>query len=392
MRTLPDNPSLDHLRQQAKDLLTGLRDCDPTASLADAQASLARQYGFPTWTELKAEVERLRDRGDVADAEVARTVAQRFGLGEVTGPMRSLVPADHSGRPYRLETDRGRFVVRTMDDWIPIVDAETDVALQERAAAAGVALPSPVRGRDGAVVAEVADHRWRCYRWRHSGPPLAAPVSAVHTRAAGGILATVHRLALPVDRVSPWHAMRLSRRSWPELVAAARARGAGWAEVLAGRVPAMADLDTLAAAAPAADPVLCHNALGPSEVRLGPGGQLVVFNWERAGGQPPAWELADVLLHWTVDPDGEVNAAAARALVEGYREVAGGLPALDINAFSGAATSMVNYLSGEVGRALSATAEEERRHADRSVRHVLAHLRTRATFARILDAVATTLQ
>lgn len=143
MRTLPDNPNLDHLRRQAKDLLAGLRDTDPAASLADAQASLARQYGFRGWTGLKAEVDRMRESAEVADPSLARAVAQRYGLGEVTAPMRSLIRADHSGRPYWLETDRGRFAVRTMDDWIPIVDAETDVALQEAAAAAGVALPAP---------------------------------------------------------------------------------------------------------------------------------------------------------------------------------------------------------------------------------------------------------
>lgn len=43
MKTLPDNPNLDHLRRQAKDLHAGLRDSAPATSLADAQASLARQ-------------------------------------------------------------------------------------------------------------------------------------------------------------------------------------------------------------------------------------------------------------------------------------------------------------------------------------------------------------
>jgi hypothetical protein len=58
VKTLPDSPSLDHLRNQAKDLLAGLRDSDPGATLAHAQASLAEQYGFRSWTDLKAEVDR----------------------------------------------------------------------------------------------------------------------------------------------------------------------------------------------------------------------------------------------------------------------------------------------------------------------------------------------
>jgi Ser/Thr protein kinase RdoA (MazF antagonist) len=388
VRTLPDNPNLDHLRQQAKDLLAGLRDSDPTVSLADAQASLAKQYGFRAWTDLKTEVDRLRGHADVADPALARAIAERYGLGEVTAPMRSTSRTDHMGRPYLLVTDRGRWAVRTMDNWIPIVDTETDVALQQAAAAAGVALPAPARSASGAIVEEINGHRWRCNEWLHSGPPLAAPVSAVHTYAVGGILATVHGLDLPVDRISPWHGSRLSTVPWVDLAEKGAARGAGWADALADAVPTLVDLDTIGQGEPASAPVLCHNALGPGIVRLGPGSRLIVFDWEHAGGQPPSWELGDALLHWTVDPGGEVNAAGARALVEGYRAQAGQVPPLDMTAFSGAATSMANYVHGEISRALDAADDEERRHADRSVQHLLSHLPTRTTLERLLDAVS----
>jgi hypothetical protein len=49
---LPDSPSLDYLRRQPKDMLVGMRETRPSASLADAQAALARKYGFRTWPEL----------------------------------------------------------------------------------------------------------------------------------------------------------------------------------------------------------------------------------------------------------------------------------------------------------------------------------------------------
>ena len=75
MKTLPDNPNLDHLRRQAKDLLAGLRDSHPDASLADAQASLAEQYGFRTWTDLKAEVDRRQGAAEVADPVLAGQIA-----------------------------------------------------------------------------------------------------------------------------------------------------------------------------------------------------------------------------------------------------------------------------------------------------------------------------
>ena len=105
MKVLPDNPNLDHLRKQAKDLLAGLRDCDPGASLADAQASLAEQYGFRTWTDLKAEVDRQQGQADVADPILAREIACRFGLGEVTGPHALGVATGRDG-PALVAADR----------------------------------------------------------------------------------------------------------------------------------------------------------------------------------------------------------------------------------------------------------------------------------------------
>ena len=98
MKTFPDNPNLDHLRQQAKDLLAGLRDADPAATLAQAQALLAEQYGFGSWTDLKREVDRRQGSAEVADPALARELADRYGLGAVTGGMRSVAPVDEMGR------------------------------------------------------------------------------------------------------------------------------------------------------------------------------------------------------------------------------------------------------------------------------------------------------
>lgn len=73
MKSLPEHPHWDHLRQQAKELLRDLRSAQPEAmqrlqdsapqlanapriALHDAQYILAREYGFATWTELKTEV------------------------------------------------------------------------------------------------------------------------------------------------------------------------------------------------------------------------------------------------------------------------------------------------------------------------------------------------
>src|SRR5437763_1334273 len=50
-KSLPARPSLESLRKQAKKLAR-----DRSISLRDAQLALARQYGYPGWQDLTAEV------------------------------------------------------------------------------------------------------------------------------------------------------------------------------------------------------------------------------------------------------------------------------------------------------------------------------------------------
>jgi hypothetical protein len=53
-RRLPERPSLEQLRKQAKEHLATLRAADPSVNLAAAQHALAREYGFESWPKLGA--------------------------------------------------------------------------------------------------------------------------------------------------------------------------------------------------------------------------------------------------------------------------------------------------------------------------------------------------
>ncbi|MBV9849025.1 MAG: hypothetical protein JO250_04975 [Armatimonadetes bacterium] len=53
-QSLPERPSLRHLRDQARDLVRA----GDAPSLADAQFQIARRYGFPSWPKLKTHVEQ----------------------------------------------------------------------------------------------------------------------------------------------------------------------------------------------------------------------------------------------------------------------------------------------------------------------------------------------
>src|SRR5262245_34075613 len=74
-RQLPERPSLEQLRKQAKDLLRDAREADAGAlarmaatpeaavatpiTLAQAQFAIAREYGFPSWPKLVGHVESV---------------------------------------------------------------------------------------------------------------------------------------------------------------------------------------------------------------------------------------------------------------------------------------------------------------------------------------------
>jgi ankyrin repeat protein len=54
-RQLPEKPNLEFLKKQAKELLRSM----PQGKLADAQHTLANEYGFASWAKLKSQVEEL---------------------------------------------------------------------------------------------------------------------------------------------------------------------------------------------------------------------------------------------------------------------------------------------------------------------------------------------
>jgi hypothetical protein len=116
VRRLPPNPSLNHLKYQAKDLLNAQTARDPAAAqrirefhprfngasdaeifqerlrLSDAQLTIAREAGFPSWPRLKRHIERpaLSDKLDLPHHEriedpVFRRAVDLLDAGDVAG-------------------------------------------------------------------------------------------------------------------------------------------------------------------------------------------------------------------------------------------------------------------------------------------------------------------
>ena len=71
---LPEKPNLEFLKKQAKELLRTMRQ----GKLADAQHTLANEYGFATWAKLKSHVEALgRSPAELLKAAVCDSDAAR---------------------------------------------------------------------------------------------------------------------------------------------------------------------------------------------------------------------------------------------------------------------------------------------------------------------------
>ena len=94
---LPERASLEYLKKRAKERLIELRQRDPRAKLAAAQLAIARDYGFPSWRALKAEIDRRR-----APTRASFFVACRAGD---VATLRQLLAAEPS--LVRERTDEG---------------------------------------------------------------------------------------------------------------------------------------------------------------------------------------------------------------------------------------------------------------------------------------------
>jgi hypothetical protein len=111
-RDLPIKPNLDHLKKQAKDLLRELQQRDPHTKLADAQHSLAREYGFESWPKLRSHVNRVHGAA----------------LGHPFEATWSWTASDAAAEPYRRVTLQ--FAV--IDDEVTITDIVVDASGREQ--------------------------------------------------------------------------------------------------------------------------------------------------------------------------------------------------------------------------------------------------------------------
>jgi ankyrin repeat protein len=101
VRELPAQPNLEHLKNEAKQRLKALRAADPAVKLAAAQLALARDYGFASWRQLKAHVDR---------ASIDRPLRDKVFAAAAAGDIDTVRSAFEAGFDPRLTDAQGRTV------------------------------------------------------------------------------------------------------------------------------------------------------------------------------------------------------------------------------------------------------------------------------------------
>jgi Ser/Thr protein kinase RdoA (MazF antagonist) len=381
MRLLADNPSMDFLRQEAKELLAALREGDAKATLSDAQRALAADYGFRTWSDLKLEVEQRRESLPPAPEGLADALSAAFGLGAV----KSIAPIryEYMGRRWCLDTERGRYLVTPVFDWICDDTQNVCVDLQERARAAGVLSTVPVRTPDGGLVRTLQDQNWRVDEWVDLGPTPAVPLQSSVARQLGAVLAAIHSVAPATDRpiTGMWVADRPSEESWAMLAEKAHASNKPWAAEFSALSRNVTELSQITAG-PEDDRIIGNRDLQPGSVRLGPADDLVVTHWDFAGPTTRDTELAIMLTS-----TGLHAPEIASAVIAGYRERSGGeLPPLTLHSFAASVTGWLTWANHRACELLGgADTEEQIEFAERSLREVLDDPLTVAQLQALLD-------
>ncbi|HEY7070257.1 MAG TPA: hypothetical protein VH479_09100 [Acidimicrobiales bacterium] len=363
MRTLPESASLDHLRRQAKELLAIFRRSEPQATLGEAQAALAREYGFTTWADLKAEVARLRTQPPtVAPDDLVAALVRAFGLGRAASPMRH-VEDEWAGHVWELDTTSGPVLLTQLAPHVPPEHVEAAAGLVDAAIAAGVATPPPVRTPEGRVAVDVGGEHWRAHRRIPLGPLPTKPPTPELAAAAGTLLGTLHALALqPPAPVVRWLTYRRSAQEWHGLVDRARQGALPWAEALADAVPGFLSLDAVRDDRdPDTRAVFSHCWLAPDATRVAGRDQLVLTTWDHAGAIPPDWELANALMSWceTIDGPGNLDVVPGRAFLAAYRGRVEGPEQLELRMFTAGVSAWLNWTATRVMIVLDAEREDD---------------------------------
>lgn len=279
-------------------------------------------------------------------------IARRFGLGGASAHID--VAGGFSNRMVCLDTDRGRYAVKLVDDSLDVhADRpllEQAVELELAAIGHGIAAPEPVLDERGQALVEVGDQLVRVHRWIVGWSPDSGPADRAVAAQVGRWLADLHVLELPAVSHAEMVVTAAPSPVWDRYAAAAASRS--WAAELHAARPVIDQVLALAAERAADRPLIgTHRDLFPRNALVTTDG-LTVCDWDVAGVWSAAEEIAGAAVDWSGGILGPVEPEPFGAVFDGYRAAGGELPDPDPSLWTGYLVKQVNWLEMQVRRAL----------------------------------------
>lgn len=217
-----------------------------------------------------------------------------FDLGAGAGLSPHPVARGRLAEIWQLETDRGRWAVKTTQNPVDEATVAEAAAFQEAARDSGLLVPAIVRTDDGLVLARFANLCVSVQGWIDM-LPASIEVDAAEL---GQVLARLHQVDFAghtgVDR---WYTDPVGATRWQELLRALHDARAPYVDELADLVPGLVSLEGLLGTEPKTLRT-CHRDLWADNVRATDAGGLCVFDFDNAGLADPSQELGMVLFEF----------------------------------------------------------------------------------------------
>jgi homoserine kinase type II len=249
---------------------------------------------------------------EVGDDDLEKFVAQ-YDIGRLVACKGIAEGVENSN--YLLQTDRGTYILTLYEKRVAKGDLPFFLGLMEHLARQGLPCPTPIHGRDGKALRELAKRPAAIISFLQGMWPRR--VTPEHCGPVGEALARLHVAGASFQMR---RANALSLAGWRKLFEDSRARAD---EVKKGLADDIAkELDYVTSHWPKDLPAgVIHADLFPDNVFFLDDKFSGMIDFYFACNDFFAYDLAVCLNAWCFEPDNSFNATKARRLVAGYRKI-----------------------------------------------------------------------
>ena len=249
---------------------------------------------------------------EITDAELRAHLAE-YDIGELVSVIGIAEGIENSN--YLLITDRGRYILTLYEKRVRRADLPFFLSLMQHLSARGIACPTPIADRDGALLRELAARPAAIVSFLDGVWPRRAWPE--HCQAVGRALAALH---IAGQDFAASRANDLSVTGFRALFERSRGRADEVAPGLAGELDG--EIARLEADWPEDLPSgVIHADLFPDNVFFNAGKVSGLIDFYFACNDFFAYDIAICLNAWCFEVDGDFNVTKARNLLRAYRDL-----------------------------------------------------------------------